>query len=982
MNPLEVGGVYNPEFINGMRREYGLPPDPTLQSDSPSQNSHFEILNTTNLQTGENDMLLLGALESDAVDIQIKVKIIDRLHEAIFDNDGIDQYDQNRVGRFLQTAIQLYKDKNASDQLRQELYNRITPILLEDVAKESSVYRWTADNTQATLNAYCTFQTIERKYNEREARNIYKKIAEELVSARQLDIMLEKAEGIASKQGHGTVIYLGARGAEMAQTVAKHAFRTTCQENHARPVIAPYYRDHVLTTNLGEDSHDSQSDLLSLDEAIANLCRIEGGTRSTGVELNMASKTNRDGEISIFPATPNVGGHILAASGYAERLRLHAIRKESIFYEKPQRAHAYRNIHLDNTEAAVLISLGDGAYLELDSALEFQVNNRTPVIDFIQNNGVAIGVELDEVVAQDKLYQKGRGKEVPGIRIDEADVEGMYLAVQFATQRAVLDAGPTIVEAMTRRLLPHSNAHGDHLTSEYIQQVKHVLENSIETIPEDNPRKQEIKNLITTHLIRPTISDNQIALKRRLDEFLSLDIFDEPTRQKIASISNNIIDPVQASLDYLQQKGYTTEDEVNAWGKEAQEKMETTLQEALTRPRPKSEDATRNIRLETPRIKKAEYSHERVNLNISEAIQRAIQEAMRINPNLLVMGPDVYKGSSIRRESGKIREIEQGGYFNQTSGLFGEFGDDPRRIHNTAIAEQDILKYALGMSTTPTDPETLKNTLRILIDFQYADYGIEAFPAWHILSHILYTTDGKITRPVGVLLPSGAVAGGGPMHSHEVAAKAFQTPPSVDVFYTSDPETTYKLLRYCLLYENNPYVFMVDKTRIFQKEEFEIGTGFFEPGRAKVRKPGNGIQFITYGPMVNKVNAASAQLNNSHLQDNIGILDVVSLRPFPQKDVTTYLKHGKGAIVVAHEEPQSQGFGNQIVSMLARKDSELHDVVKGRDIYLIGSKNVPVPPCDGILMNDVIPTTQSIRDFILGLHDQDEKAAVSPPRGT
>lgn len=953
MSLQEIG--YDPALIDGMRKEWGLPPE-TLG-----------VLDTVDLKSGKNDVFLLGALESDALSTQTKVETVSRLFDAIFDSDEIDQYDQNRVGRFLQTATKLYEDKNVPDQLRQELYNRITPVLLADLAMESSVYRWTADNTEGTLNAYCSFQTIERKYKGEEATIIYRKIAKELVSARQFDITLERAEGIVSSQRRGTVIYLGARGAEVAQTVAKHAFRTTCQENYARPVIAPYYRDHVLTTNLGENFENPQGDLLSLDEAIANLCRIEGGTRAAGVELNMASKTNTDGKISIFPATPNVGGHILAASGHADRLRLYAIRKEGIFYEKPQRAHAYRDIQIDNTKAAVLISLGDGAYQELDSALEHQASNRTPVINLIQNNRVAIGVELDEVVAQDKLYQKGHGKEVPGIRIDETDIDGLYFAVQFATQRALLDAGPTIVEAMTRRLLPHSNAHGDHLTSEYIQQVMRLLENSIQTMPQDDSRKQAIKNFITTGLIRPNQSDNQIKLKERLRAFLTLDLFDEQTRQKIANISNNIIDPVQASLDYLQQKGYTTEGEVDTWGKEAKEKMETTLQQVLTQPQPKPEDATLNIRLETPRIEKAEYSHETVNLNISEAIQRAIQEAMKINRNILVMGPDVYKGSSIRQERGKIIEIDQGGYFNQTNNLFMEFGPDPRRMHNTPVAEQDVLKYALGMSTTPTDPEALKNALRILIDFQYADYGIEAFPAWHVLSHILYTTGGKITRPAGVLLPSGAVAGGGPMHSHEVAAKALQTPSSVDIFYTSDPETTYKLLLYCMLYENNPYIFMVDKTRIFQKEEFEIGTGFFEPGKAKVRKPGNGIQFIAYGPMVNKVNAASAQLNNLRLQDSIGILDVVSLRPFPKQDTVKYLEHGTGPIVIAHEEPQFQGFGNQIVSMLARKDSEFHDVVKNRDIYLIGSKDVPVPPCDGILMNAVIPTAQGIRDFIAGL---------------
>lgn len=901
---LQETRTYTPEFINEMRRVYGLPPDLTLQSGS-------EILNTADLKTGENDMFLLGALESNVVDIQTRAETIHRLYEAIFDNDELDQYDQNRVGKFLHTANKLYKNKDVPDELRKTLYDHITPILLEDIALESSLYRWTGDNTEETLNAYCTFQTIERKYEGRQARIIYQKIAKEMMAARELDITLERAEGVISNENRGTVIYLGARGAEMAQTVAKHAFRNTCQGNQAKAVIAPYYRDHVLTANLGEDSEDPQGDLLTPAEAVANLCRVEGGSRTTGKELNMASKINKSGEISIFPATPNVGGHILGASGYADRLRLFAIRDKGISYAGPQRADAYRNIQIDNTGAAVLISLGDGAYPELLAALEHQANNRTPVINFIQNNRVAIGVEANEVVAQDKLYQKGRGKEIPGIRIDETDVDGMYLAVQFATQRALLDAGPTIVEAMTRRLLPHSNAHGDHLTSMYIEQTMTALTEYMKDLPQGNLDRDKIEKFIKERLIQPTRSDNQIKLQERLGELLSLDALSESAKEEIENISNKILDPVQASLDYLQQKGYATEHEIDTWGKETGGKMENTLEEVLIRPKPKPEHAKLNIRMETPNTTKIEYSHEKVSMNISEAIRMALRKAMEENRNILIMGPDVYKGPSIRREGKKIVEIEQGGYFNQTSGLFEEFGRDPRRIHNTAVAEQDVLKYALGMATTPTDSERLENALRIAVDFQYADYGIEAFAAWHVLSHVLYTTDGKITRPAGVILPSGAVPGGGTMHSHETVGKALQTPSSVDVFYPSDPETTYKLLHYCLLYNNNPYIFMVDKTSIFRKEEFEVGTGFFEPGRARVRKEGKGIQFISIGPMTNKTDTAIAQLGDPYLQENTGNLDLVSLRPFPDKDVMEYLSSGKGPIVIAHEEPKFQGFGNQ-----------------------------------------------------------------------
>jgi hypothetical protein len=104
----------DPALIAAMRQGWGLPPE-TLG-----------ILDTVDLQSGKNDAFLLGALESDAVDIQKKVKIIHRLHEAIFEDDYINQYDQTAlVGSYKQllryTKIKMRQincNKNYTIELR------------------------------------------------------------------------------------------------------------------------------------------------------------------------------------------------------------------------------------------------------------------------------------------------------------------------------------------------------------------------------------------------------------------------------------------------------------------------------------------------------------------------------------------------------------------------------------------------------------------------------------------------------------------------------------------------------------------------------------------------------------------------------------------------------------------------------------------------------------------------------------------------
>lgn len=288
---------------------------------------------------------------------------------------------------------------------------------------------------------------------------------------------------------------------------------------------------------------------------------------------------------------------------------------------------------------------------------------------------------------------------------------------------------------------------------------------------------------------------------------------------------------------------------------------------------------------------------------------------------------------------------------------------EPKRIINTMIDELAVTEYGMGFTTTLTDKDSLDNAWRILYDPQYVDYGIENWPSYYVLGSIYYSTRGQMTRPFGSLLLSGASGGGGHMHSHELASVAYQAPESVDVFYTQDPETVYKLLHYCLLYENNPYMFLVDKTDIWRKQKFERGTGFFTPGRARVVKEGKSLQFISYGPMVNMISSAIEESK----KEDIGLLDIVSLRPFPEDDLHDFLKDGSGKIVIAHQEPKGRGFGSFISDRLNWQgfdDIKRVCVSSHRSPYLVGGIPVPAPPSDKLLLDVVLPNKEQIKKII------------------
>jgi 2-oxoisovalerate dehydrogenase E1 component alpha subunit len=120
-------------------------------------------------------------------------------------------------------------------------------------------------------------------------------------------------------------------------------------------------------------------------------------------------------------------------------------------------AHAAR---LRGSGAVALALAGDGATSEGDfhEALTFAGVLRAPVVFLVQNNGFAISVPLSQQNAAPSLAHKAVGYGVPGRLVDGNDVFALHEVLGDAVDRARSGAGPVLVEAVTYRIDPHTNA--------------------------------------------------------------------------------------------------------------------------------------------------------------------------------------------------------------------------------------------------------------------------------------------------------------------------------------------------------------------------------------------------------------------------------------------------------------------------------------------------------------------------------------------
>jgi pyruvate dehydrogenase E1 component alpha subunit len=116
-------------------------------------------------------------------------------------------------------------------------------------------------------------------------------------------------------------------------------------------------------------------------------------------------------------------------------------------------------IVLDGRASAVVAYFGDGASSEGDvaEALGFAASYGVPVVFLCQNNQWAIS-EPVQLQSHATIAQRGQGYGIPGIRVDGNDVLAVLAATRLALARAYAGQGPTLIEAVTYRMGPHTTS--------------------------------------------------------------------------------------------------------------------------------------------------------------------------------------------------------------------------------------------------------------------------------------------------------------------------------------------------------------------------------------------------------------------------------------------------------------------------------------------------------------------------------------------
>ncbi len=111
-------------------------------------------------------------------------------------------------------------------------------------------------------------------------------------------------------------------------------------------------------------------------------------------------------------------------------------------------------------DSVTVCFIGDGGTSEGDfhEGLNFASVWKVPVVFIVQNNQWAISMPRETQTASQTLAQKGIAYEMPCLQVDGNDPLAMHVAITEALDRARQGEGPTLIEAVTYRLMMHTTA--------------------------------------------------------------------------------------------------------------------------------------------------------------------------------------------------------------------------------------------------------------------------------------------------------------------------------------------------------------------------------------------------------------------------------------------------------------------------------------------------------------------------------------------
>lgn len=312
-------------------------------------------------------------------------------------------------------------------------------------------------------------------------------------------------------------------------------------------------------------------------------------------------------------------------------------------------------------------------------------------------------------------------------------------------------------------------------------------------------------------------------------------------------------------------------------------------------------------------------------ITVREALLQAMQEEMRNDKNVFVMGEEV---------------AEYQGAYKVTQGLLEEFGS--KRVIDTPITEHGFAGLAVGAAFAG---------LRPIVEFMTFNFAMQAFDQIvNSAAKTNYMSGGQLGCPIVFRGPNGAAARVAAQHSQNYAA-TYAHVPGLKVVAPYSAEDSKGLLKSAIR-DDNPVIFLENEIMYGQAFEVPDNVQPIEIGKAKVLREGKDVTILAFSLQVGMALQAADILADAGISAEV--IDLRTIKPLDEEAIIeSVMKTNR--LVTVEEGFFFAGVGATIAAIVMKNAFDYLDA----PVEIISGKDVPLPYAEN-LEKMSLPTVQEI----------------------
>jgi acetoin:2,6-dichlorophenolindophenol oxidoreductase subunit beta len=321
-------------------------------------------------------------------------------------------------------------------------------------------------------------------------------------------------------------------------------------------------------------------------------------------------------------------------------------------------------------------------------------------------------------------------------------------------------------------------------------------------------------------------------------------------------------------------------------------------------------------------------------LSMKDAINEAIDQEMRRDPTVIVMGEDIVGGTGSPGEADAW-----GGVLGVTKGLFAKYGD---RLMDTPLSESAYVGAAIGAATCG---------LRPIAELMFIDFmGVCLDQIYNQAAKFRYMFGGRAETPVVIRAMCGAGFRAAAQHS-QMLTPIFTHIPGLKVVCPSNAYDAKGLLIQSIR-DNDPVIFLEHKNLYGQESDVPEESYAIPFAEANIVREGKHATIVTYGQTVQRSVAAADLLAREGVD-----CEVIDLRTLSPIDMDTVIEsvEATGRLICVDEANPRCSIAADISATVAQ---EAFDALKA-PIRMVTAPHTPVP-FSPALEDLYVPTVEAI----------------------